>query len=114
MGIKRNQGSVNWVEGEAGDTINTSEVFEVLVCCSFYVMVEEDCAFNAFDFDGFELNVDDSEDFKLGNKENSKRFGSPLPENAIVRAICERVASCKNTKGNALGSQCFSVVVRCS
>ena len=114
MGIKGNQGSVYWVEDEARDTINTSEVSKVLVCCSFYIMAEEDWAFNAFDFDGFEPNIDDSEDFKLGNKEYSKRFGSPLPENAIVRAICERVASCKNTKGNALGSPCFSVVVRCS
>ena len=74
-------------------------------------MAEGDWAFSAFDLDGFEPNIDDSEDFKLGNKENSKRFGSPLPENAIVRAICEQVASCKK---RTVGNQCFLVVVQCS
>ena len=63
--------------------------------------------FNAFDFDGFEPNNDNSEDFKHSIKENSKRFGSPLPENAIVRAICERVASCKNTKRQRSGQSVF-------
>ena len=55
----------------------------------------------AFEFGGFEPNIDDAEDFKLST---SERFGSPLSEKAIDQAISDRVPE-KNTKGNAVGSQ---------
>jgi len=44
---------------------------------------------NAFEFDDFEPNIDDSEDFNLGSTENSKRFGPPLSEKALDQAISE-------------------------
>ena len=47
--------------------------------------------FNAFEFDDFEPNIDDSEDFNLGSTENSKRFGPPLSENALDQAISDRI-----------------------
>ena len=40
---------------------------------------------NAFEFDDFEPNIDDSEDFNLGSPENSKQFGPPLSEKALTR-----------------------------
>ena len=64
--------------------------------------------FNAIDF---EPNIDDCEDFDLSSSENSKRFGSPLSEKALDQAISERIATCKNTKDNRMGSQCVSCVV---
>ena len=45
----------------------------------------------AFEFGGFEPNIDDAEDFKLSTSENSKRFGSPLSEKAIDQAISNQV-----------------------
>ena len=46
---------------------------------------------NAFEFDDFETNIDDSEDFNLGSTENSKRFGPPLSEKALGQAIRDRI-----------------------
>ena len=45
--------------------------------------------FNAFEFDDFEPNIDDSEDFNLGSTENSKQFGPPLSEKALDQAISD-------------------------
>ena len=47
--------------------------------------------FNAFEFDDFEPNIDDSEDFNLGSTENSKRFGPPLSEKALDQATSDRI-----------------------
>ena len=47
--------------------------------------------FNAFKFDDFEPNVDDSEDFNLGSTENSKRFGPPLSVKALDQAISDHI-----------------------
>ena len=44
---------------------------------------------NAFEFDDFEPNIDDSEDFNLGSIENSKQFGPPLLEKALDQAVSD-------------------------
>jgi len=46
---------------------------------------------NAFEFDDFEPNIDDSEDFNLGSIENSKQFGPPLSEKALDQTFSDRI-----------------------
>ena len=53
--------------------------------------MEDGWGFNAFEFDDFEPNIDDSEDFNLGSTENSKWFGPPLSEKALDQAIRDRI-----------------------
>ena len=69
--------------------------------------MEGSWVFNAFEFDDFEPNVDDSEDFNLGNTENSKRFGPPLSEKALDQAISDRIPEKTQKTTPALGSQCI-------
>ena len=47
--------------------------------------------FNAFEFDDFEPNIDDSEDFNLGSTENRKQFGPPLSEKVLDQAVSDRI-----------------------
>jgi len=47
--------------------------------------------FNAFEFDDFEPNINNSEDFNLESTENSKQFGPPLLEKALDQAVSDRI-----------------------
>ena len=67
--------------------------------------------FITFEFDDFEPNIDDSKDFNLGSTENSERFGPLLSEKALDQAIYQGSHTRRNTKGDAMGSQCISCVV---
>jgi len=66
--------------------------------------MEDGWGFNAFEFDDFEPNIDDSEDFNLGSTENSKWFGPPLSEKALDQAIRDRIP--ENTRKT---TQCLQI-----
>jgi len=60
--------------------------------------------FNAFEFDDFEPNIDDSEDFNLGSS------GAPKTADGLDHPY-QGSHTRKDTKDNAMGSQCISCMV---